>query len=162
MYGYNYNKYFEGKPHWVKPLIIATIVLMVLVLVFFLIKAISRALGFTNKNVRIDASNIKFEDGQGEVINFDPTPWVNELNSVITTNYWGGIGITSRCDAYKRLHEQINDNQLRLINTAYEAAHRKTIREAMRSTWDSGCFIFGSIGTDYGDLLKTRLERMGI
>lgn len=162
MYKFNYNQYLEGKPTWVKPAVIAIAVILVLLVVFVLVKAISRALGFTNKNVRIDASNIKFEDGQGEVINFDPTPWVNELNHVITTTYWGSFGITNRCNVYKRVTNELNDNQLMLINTAYEAAHGNTLREAMRKTWDSGCFVFGSIGTDYGDLVKTRLERMGI
>jgi hypothetical protein len=157
-----YNQFFKGRPSWVKIAVFAIVAIVLLLIVVFLIRTIRRALGYTNDNVRIDASGIKFEEGEGSVINFDPTSWVNELNDVLTSSYWMGVGITERCDTYKRVHEEVNDNQLRVINTAYEAAFGKTIREAMRSTWDSGCFIFGSIGTDYGDLLKTRLERMGI
>lgn len=159
---YDYNQLFRGRPAWVKPVVIGVVVILVLLVIYFLVKAISKSLGLSSKNeppIRFDVDDINFNPGDGPVTNFDVEPWVSELHDVLTSTYLLGFGISKRCDTYRRV-SALNLNQLRALNFAYEAAHGMTIREAMRKTWDSGCMVFGSVGTDYGDLLETQLERI--
>jgi len=159
---YDYPQFFHGRPPWVKPVVIGVVAILVLLALYFLVRAVGKSLGLSSKNeppIRFDVEDINFQPGDGPVTNFDVEPWVSELHDVLTATYLFGFGISKRCDTYRRT-SALNLNQLRALNFAYEAAHGRTIREAMRKTWDSGCMVFGSVGTDYGDLLETQLERI--
>jgi hypothetical protein len=92
-------------------------------------------------NLTIKGKNIGFEDGGGSVaLDFNIESYLEDLHGVLTKTYWAGWGISERCDIYERI-VHLNDNELRLIAESYELAYNNTIREGIRSTLDSGCFL---------------------
>lgn len=100
-------------------------------------------LGFKEErvNLKIKGKNIGFEDGGGNVASdFNMESYLEDLHGVVTKTYWMGWGISERCEVYERI-VNLNDNELRLIAESYELAYNNTIREDIRSTLDSGCFM---------------------
>ena len=166
MYGYDYNKYFQGKPTWVKPAVIAIAVILILLVVYFLVKKIAAIFGFgEDKDAReyVETPEVNYQSGEGDLLNFDPGPYVNDLKAVLEKKYFlPAFTAGDRCDVYKTIENRLNDNELRLVDAVYKQATQKSIREAIRATSDSGCWVFGSWGTDYEKLLLTRLTRLGL
>lgn len=159
MYGAAYikqaNDYLDRQPVWVKPAVIAITVILILLTLYLVIRGIGKALGLVDDGkVKFKDRDVNFKDGYGNVSNLDVEPWVSLIHDV-TNNWIYSTG--SRCEAYKRMVEKLNMNELRAVNTAYEAAYGESIREAMRRHWMNPC-TFDT--TDYAKLLETQLAQI--
>lgn len=150
------------RPEHIKWAGYTVLTLLLLALLFYGFRAIRKLFSWGQDAEEDVFPDVKWKptpytpDGGALRPGFNPDSYVSELKDVLETSLFDA---SPRCRAYRRLVEETNDNEfIEVLNTFYQRL-KKTLRQAMNDTWQSGCTIFG---TQWDERIYDRMESLNV
>lgn len=141
---------------------IAGVVLAVILILLLLSKGVKFikdlfSFGGDNRDENPQFDPNEYLEGLPISNDFSLESYVAELHDAVTATLF--FNQSTRCKAYKRYTNDLNDNEFIAVANAYYGEYSRTLRSDINKTFVNGCSVFS---TNWEEAVIERMNKLGI